>query len=178
MLLISNFMFDTFYKPQELLEIDPYAAHNYHSNFYYFRLGGKYEGAMKSKVKLSKLTIPKNTFVRIWSLEKFKMSNRVLGIFGHKSTLMERGIELINSPSIDPGFEGNLSLGIKNNTTSDVHLSAGEEIGKVLFFDVTDTNWGGKEPFSEISNQKQMVERRNVVIKNPEALLKMDLDND
>jgi deoxycytidine triphosphate deaminase len=138
MFLISKFMFDAVYRTKGYIEIVSYEPKNHHSSFYYFRLGAKDQDS-KPDVKSTSVIIPKNGFLKIWSLESFKFSDRVLGLFGLASSLALHGLQLIHSPSIDPLFEGSLQMGIRNLTTSDIELRVGDTIGKVLLFDISDS---------------------------------------
>lgn len=139
MFLISKFMFDAVYEQEGLIRITPYAVDYHISNFYYFRLGALKQGGEVEEIADGKLTIEGNGFARIWSLERFELGQRILGMFGNSSSLVDKGLQLVHSPSVDPGFQGNLALGLRNNTKNDVSLDVGERIGKILFFDCADT---------------------------------------
>jgi len=158
MFMISKFMYNVLYKPREYIKINPYEEENHISNFYYFRLGAINDNG--NLVEIDKtLTIPKNGFITVWSLEEFIFGERILGLFGNLSALVGRGLQLVHSPSIDPGFTGCLSLGIKNNTSDPVDLAMGDRIGKILFFDVSDTIIDAEEFLQNVLKQKELEER-------------------
>jgi deoxycytidine triphosphate deaminase len=85
------------------------------------------------------VTIKRGSYRVVWSMEGFEVSERVLGIFGHSSDLFLRGLELIHSPFIDPKFRGHLQLTVRNFSEKDVILKTGDEIGKITFFDISDS---------------------------------------
>jgi deoxycytidine triphosphate deaminase len=156
-------MYKSYYGQKKHLLIDPYDEKNHVTNFYYFSFGGI---SVNKKYKEEKLVLKGNEFKMIWSLEAFSCSERVLGIFGNISDLVETGVQLIHSPSIDPGFPlgesgpARLWLGIKNNTSSTIELPVGQRIGKVLFFDVSDTFIIADEFHKNELIQSKMKERR------------------
>ena len=106
------------------------------------------------------LVIPKNGFARVWSLECFNLGERILGLFGNLSTLVQQGLQLVNSPSIDPGFTGSLVLGIRNNTDREAILQPGDKIGKLLLFDVSDTFINAEDFVQSVLKQKELDERQ------------------
>ena len=158
MFMISRFMYDAIYKPRDFLKINNHEPTNHIGNFYYFRLGGRQENGQVIEGDES-VIIPKNGFMKIWSLEEFVLSERVLGLFGNLSALVHQGLQLIHSPSVDPGFTGALALGIRNNTSKDMNLQVGERIGKILFFDVSDTFINAEEFLESVLKQKELDER-------------------
>ena len=174
MFMISKFMYDAVYSPREFLKINPYEAKNHIGNFYYFRLGAKDENGKAVPID-KRLTIPKNGFVSVWSLEEFSFGERVLGLFGNLSALVRKGLQLVHSPSIDPGFQGSLALGIRNNISEPINLVIGENIGKILFFDVSDTIINAEEFIQNVLKQKELAERRKAaetVLKTYSELMK------
>ena len=83
MFLISPFMFEAVYKPKGFLEIHQYIRDNHVGTFYYFRLGARSEQNKPVDINWKDgLTIPRQSVVQIWSAESFKLSDRVLGLFG------------------------------------------------------------------------------------------------
>lgn len=75
----------------------------------------------------------------IRSLETFMLSSKVMAIFGQVSDLSKAGLQLLHSPFIDPTFFGQLELGLANHSGGEVVLEWKQSIGKVCFFDVSDT---------------------------------------
>lgn len=113
---------------------------------YYFRLGAQilYRDRNEWRVFLfserrSHFELKADQFIRISSAEQFVLGNSTMGIFGQSSELTERGLQLIHSPYIDPYFSGHLKMGIKNLTESTIIIEWAQIIGKVSFFDISDT---------------------------------------
>ncbi len=126
------------------IKISPMKTSNLIKTFYYFRAGDTLKLiSPKEEIvdleKIEKATIPPNGFGLIKSREHFAFDSSIMAIFGNVSDLIKRGLQMVNSPSIDPGFEGHLTLGIKNLTDRPVDISRDEKIGKILFFNVADT---------------------------------------
>lgn len=167
MYMISRFIFEAAYKAQGHLSIEPYEPSYHIRNFYYFRLGGL-QGPKDAEPITESLVVPAGGFLRIWSLERFKLSDRVLGLFGSLSALISRGLELIHSPSIGPGFEGSLELGLRNNLNEVVTLEPQDRIGQILFFDCAETFAGAEEFMENVLKAKELEERR----KAGEAMLR------
>ncbi len=126
------------------ISISPFKASNLIRTFYYFRAGDslKIISPKEDLIDLEavgKTRLPANGFGLIKSREHFTFDTSIMGMFGNLSDLVKKGLQIIYSPSIDPGFEGHLTLGIKNNTEFEVELLYEENIGKILFFNVADT---------------------------------------
>jgi len=159
MFMISRFMYDVAYKAQGHLKIEPYESAYHINNFYYFRLG-----ALKEEDKVIKIEadykLPPNGFQRIWSMERFEFSDRVFALFGNLSAMVEKGVQLIHSPSIDPGFSGSLALGLKNNSDIPVKIKPGDRIGKIIFFDCADTFINVEQFVENVLKDKELEERQ------------------
>jgi len=126
------------------IKVSPLKQSNLIKTFYYFRAGDTLKMlSPKEEIidleKIGKATLPPNGFGLIKSREFFDFDSSIMALFGNISDLIKRGLQLINSPSIDPGFQGNLTLGIKNLTENPIDISFDEKIGKILFFNVADT---------------------------------------
>ena len=159
MFMISKFMFDAAYANQKHLKIEPYEPKYHINNFYYFRFGGINEGGDVVNTNQD-VEIAPNSFIRIWSLEKFELSDRIFALFGNLSAMVNKGLNLIHSPSIDPGFSGSLSLGLRNNLNVPVTLNAHEKIGKIIFFDCADTFVNVEQFVENVLKNKELEERR------------------
>lgn len=139
MFMISKLMFETTYRKENLIDIEPYEEKNHIGNFYYFRFGViNQEENIQSRD--GKVVIPENGFVRFQSLERFRLSWRVMAHLGNRSALIEQGLQLIHSPTIDPGYPETVALDHPGFLTpKKVSLPIGEKVGKILFYDVSDT---------------------------------------
>lgn len=152
-------MFDAAYDKQKLLKIEPYEPKHHINNFYYFRFGGVNEGDKVVRVN-EDVEVAPNGFIQIWSLERFELSDRIVALFGNLSAMVSKGLDLIHSPSIDPGFSGSLALGLRNNLSVPVTLQAHDKIGKILFFDCADTFVNVEQFVENVLKNKELEERR------------------
>lgn len=147
MFLISKFVYDLVQKSKgdetsPYLLINDYLAANHKQTFYKFRYGARNEVDKNGDDKYGQsepIILGPGAFEKIWSLEEFVLSERVLAIFGHSSDLFLRGLELIHSPFIDPAYPGRLQLIVRNFSNEQVILSLGDIIGKITFFDISET---------------------------------------
>lgn len=159
MFMISRFMYDAAYKSQGHLKIEPYEIKYHINNFYYFRIGALKEGDKVIAIE-KEFTLSPNDFQRVWSMERFEFSDRVFALFGNLSAMVEKGVQLVHSPSIDPGFKGSLALGIKNNSDKPVKIQLGERIGKIIFFDCADTFINVEQFVENVLKDKELEERQ------------------
>jgi len=80
------------------------------------------------------------------AIERFTMPDDVIGFVKDKSSLARRGISVFNTV-IEPGWEGYLTLEIKNHGNEPVVLFAGQGICQVIFQrldEPTDLPYNGK----------------------------------
>lgn len=159
-------------KENGILDISPLEPDNLEPTYYYFRLG-KYiyrwnktdEKWMPDDLSLPGneiVTIDKNEYILVQTFERFRCSKQVFASFGHTSRLFRKGLTIRNSPFIDPNFpdskgDGFLEIGIKNELDQKVKIKYQDIIGKISFFNVSDTY-----PISDLKGfkSKQDYQRR------------------
>lgn len=73
-----------------------------------------------------------NDFALAHSLEKFKMPNNVMGFLSDKSSWARRGLSCFNC-ILEPGWEGYLTLELKNQGQFIFHIPLGSPIAQVVF---------------------------------------------
>jgi deoxycytidine triphosphate deaminase len=142
-----------------ILDIWDFEIEYLQHTFYYFRLGS--EGQINGNpFKLGEgpginlLTIEHNDFAIIKSHETFILSDKVFAIFGQPSDLIKKGAQLLHSPFVDPKFKGKLELGIKNISNKPIILEYKKQIiGKISFFDISDTYPIVVNPHSQIAKK-------------------------
>lgn len=66
------------------------------------------------------------------TVERFQMPDWIMARVCDKSTLARRGIQIFNTV-IEPGWEGWLTLEIKNQTWLPIRLWAGQPIAQIIF---------------------------------------------
>src|SRR5262249_52374533 len=124
----------------------PFDADSLNPTSYYFRLGSQYRSLRANDAPLHelnerspKLIIPPSGVIKVYSMESFFLSNKVMAIFGQISELAKFGLQMLHSPFIDPTYHGQLEMAMANPTDESVELEWQQRIGKVCFFDVSDT---------------------------------------
>ncbi|MGX6447720.1 dCTP deaminase domain-containing protein [Patulibacter sp. S7RM1-6] len=133
---------------------------------YYFRLGPSYQrrrsdGEVEAPSQLDEsrgelLRFAPREYIQVVSAEEFALSGRALGILGAVSDVGAYGLTMVNSLFIDPFFPGlsgtaPLSLGLVNLNPTPASLAVGSRIGKVAFFDVSDSSGMALDPQSDIA---------------------------
>ena len=68
------------------------------------------------------------------TLETIKMPNNIVGLIKDKSTWARRGLSVFNT-LIDPGFEGQITLELKNQGDELLSLPDGIGIAQIIFFE-------------------------------------------
>lgn len=130
------------------LQIEDFDKNKLKASAYYFGLGKSIRSLSEPNTGSQLITelkgntsypLEPNQYIVVESLERFELSERIFGIFGAHSNFISSGLELVHSPFIDPNFKQKLRLGIGNRSNRTRRLELGMEIGKVTFFDVSDT---------------------------------------
>ncbi len=132
------------------IQITDVDATGFGATFYYFRLGSSVriwagDGHEERAIELSKqpdfsYPLPPRAFATVFSYETFHCSERIFALFGQSTSLgIDQGLQLIHGPTIDPRFNNPLKMGLKNLLDEPVIIRWKQQLGKVLFFDVSDT---------------------------------------
>jgi len=79
------------------------------------------------------------------TLETVRMPSNVVGLIKDKSTWARKGLSVFNT-LIDPGFEGQITLELKNQGADVIRLPQGVGIAQIMFFecDPVDNPYSGK----------------------------------
>src|SRR3989338_9000866 len=94
-------------------------------------------------------------FIGISTLERIKIPEGVMGILYPRSSINRRGLSVDLSGIIDAGFEGNLMVPVRNNTTSQViQIYPGERFCQIVF----------EELVSKISVTESRYHKKDVVV--------------
>jgi len=101
-----------------LIQIDPFSEDSVEPATYDLRVGDRAVISTASKVvDLSAahvLIIEPGAVAILQSLELIKLSKRIVGRVGPKTSLLRRGIFVSVGPQIDPGFEGRMIVNLIN----------------------------------------------------------------
>ena len=82
-------------------------------------------------------TLKPNEFILGSTFERIHIPNNISAFVDGKSSLGRLGISVhITAGFIDAGFEGNVTLEIKNNSDKQFRLSEGMLIGQLIFFEL------------------------------------------
>jgi len=79
-----------------------------------------------------RLVIPPKTYALILTLERVKLPDDVMGDMKLRSSLAREGL-LGSFAWVDPGWDGNLTLGIYNASDEPVELEYGERFVQIAF---------------------------------------------
>lgn len=85
-------------------------------------------------VKADSIILEPSEFVLATTLEYVKIPDNMYGIISGKSSLAREGIMVECAGFIDSGFEGNLTLEIKNLLPFKYRLHVGQLIAQICFF--------------------------------------------
>lgn len=181
MFLISKFAYDAMTKSRhdnisKYIIIHQYAEKNHKQTYYKFRYGAPDDNGEVGKV--SPINLSAGAYASVWSLEGFELSERVLAIFGHSSSLFKRGLELIHSPFIDPSFKGQLQLVVRNFSDKEVILNSKDALGKITFFDISDTILSLDDLMQEVQRNVQNVTRQKAIHEISKAMGEIAKDDD
>lgn len=145
MFLLSELLIQR-YMSRKLIQIIDFQKNNLYPTCYYFRLGRVAEvptpdGMHTVNVEREGyILIPPHSIASVESLEHFTLSDNTMAILGnYTSFLRERNLQLLHGPTIDPGWKQRLGLAIYNLGNSAARIEYGENIGKAMFFDITDS---------------------------------------
>ena len=129
------------------LTIKNFSSKNLQHTSYYFRVGHIYQIVNSAEDKKLKeltrenriLTIEPGQYILIRSAEIFTLSEKVKAFVGSHGEAVSSGLLVNYSPFIDPLYDGWLEIGVKNLLNTNIHLKMGQKIGKLSFFDISDT---------------------------------------
>jgi dUTPase len=133
------------YMSRRLIQISNMHDDSLVSTSYYFHLGGHADvygarGERTINIERNGLTLDPGERASVLSEETFLLSEQVMALLGNRSNNpVEKGVFLLNGPVIDPGYRAPIKVGLMNISTDAVHLDYRDEIGKVIFFEVSDT---------------------------------------
>ena len=74
-------------------------------------------------------------FILAATMEYFAFPNDISGIVKGRSSIGRIGLSVQNAGFIDPGFNGTITLELKNDSTVPIRLPKGYPIGQVIFLE-------------------------------------------
>ena len=146
---------------------------NYFPTCYYFRLGPRaqypfgQEPLTAHAISRSGLVLEPNDQIRVATMEHFRLPDHVKATLGPRtSNAVERGLLLLHGPTVEPGYDAPLDVGIKNISPFPLTLKQGDSIGKIEFYDISDTQL---EQTRLTSEAERRVQRWGTDDDNPDA---------
>lgn len=81
------------------------------------------------------MTIRPGEFLLAATMERFTFPNDISGIVKGRSSIGRIGLSVQNAGFIDPGFNGTITLELKNDSNIPICLPKGYPIGQVIFLE-------------------------------------------
>lgn len=81
------------------------------------------------------MIIKPGEFILAATMEHFAFPNDISGIVKGRSSIGRIGLSVQNAGFIDPGFNGTITLELKNDSNIPICLPKGYPIGQVIFFE-------------------------------------------
>jgi len=122
------------WKIRKEILIEPFNEKSLQPAGYDLRVGKEVyiHGELIDVEKVGKVVIPPKTYSLILTLERVKLPDDVMGDMKLRSSLAREG--LVGSFAwVDPGWDGNLTLGIYNASNEPVELAYGERFVQIAF---------------------------------------------
>lgn len=83
---------------------------------------------------------PADSLILATTLERVKMPKWLTGEVKGKSSLRRLGLSVCSDAGwIDPGFEGEITLELKNDGKKPIHLSAGQDVAQLVLLETAGT---------------------------------------
>jgi len=95
-------------------------------------------------------------YVLVSTLESLKIPNDVMAVLYPRSSINRKGLSVDLTGIIDSGYEGPLTLPVRNNTRSTVRIHPGERFCQVVFEELTAPI---EDPRKSRWHQKDVVEK-------------------
>lgn len=94
-------------------------------------------------------------YVLVSSLEAVKIPNDLMAVLYPRSSVNRKGLSVDLTGIIDSGYEGPLTLPVRNNTRSTVRLHPGERFCQIVFEELSET----VEPRQSRWHQKDVIDK-------------------
>ncbi len=122
------------WKIRKEILIEPFNEKSLQPAGYDLRVGDEayINGRIVNVKEEGKLVIPPKTYALILTLERVKLPDDVMGDMKLRSSLAREGL-LGSFAWVDPGWDGNLTLGIYNASNEPIELEYGERFVQIAF---------------------------------------------
>lgn len=112
------------------------------------------EGSFVEKTVENVVTIPPNSFMLGYAMERIKMPPDLMGLCVGKSTYARCGL-IVNMTPVEPTWEGYLTLEVSNTTPLPAKIYAGEGLAQIIFFQGTIPHTTYDNKHGKYQNQAQ-----------------------
>ncbi|AHF79683.1 dCTP deaminase [Thermococcus paralvinellae] len=122
------------WKIRKEILIEPFSEKSLQPAGYDLRVGNEaiVNGKFIDVKKEGKVIIPPKEYALILTLERVRLPDDIMGEMRLRSSLAREG--LIGSFAwVDPGWDGNLTLGIFNGSNEEIELEYGERFVQIVF---------------------------------------------
>lgn len=140
-LKILEYVKDT---PSLYLGIKDFEPKQLQHTSYYFRLGPLYstrtgDSWTELSAKNQVLELKPGDYFKVQSFESFWLSEKIFGILGASSDIVSLGLRLVHAPFLDPLYDAPLVLALHNQLSETISVKFCDTLGKVCFFNISDT---------------------------------------
>ena len=114
-------------------------------------------------IKLSEgksLILPSGEMALVVTKEGLKLSSKIVGHFGLKSSFARKGLVLLAGLQIDPGFEGTLHVVLYNLSSEEISLAHGELFCSVEFHELSE---GVETPYSGAYQGQKSISLQEII---------------
>lgn len=94
------------------------------------------------------LAFQPETFYNVHTIERIELPDNLRGVIGGRLSIESQGLEVVTDGSVDPGFVGQLRIGVKNHLPEEFRLQPGEpivELGFEFLDDHVETPYGEQD---------------------------------
>ncbi len=131
---------------QGRLRLTPFREDRLLSTCYYFGLGRtvkikESKGSVTNDLADGPVALDPGDLAIVQSEEHFLLPPDILALLGQQTRMpVERGLQLLHGPTVDPSYEGPLDLAVLNVGATSAQLEMSMGIGKASFFNIADSN--------------------------------------
>lgn len=131
------------------------------------QLSGFLDSICKATGRDRTYSVPPGQMVIVETKERLTMPDDLVGLVTEPNYLVGRGLLLLMSGHVDPGYTGTLTVRLVNLRRNEYSLKVGEHILTSLFFRATESD----EPYTKYRSPEQR--ERDLIDESNESLVKL-----
>lgn len=89
---------------------------------------------VKHKSVDSKIIIPHGAFLLATTIERIRLPGNISAFVQGRSSIGRMGLSVQNAGFVDPGFDGHITLELKNDNPNGIILRVGYPVAQLIFF--------------------------------------------